>query len=92
MVVVILFIGSWLIRRSDALHHAPSTAALAFSVVAVLLAMISGWLGGELVERLGVGVAPDAGPNAPSSLRSRETEVKVPAQRPAGAMRRRSSA
>jgi hypothetical protein len=41
-------------------------------VVAAILglgvALVTGWLGGELVERLGVGVADGAHPNAPSSL------------------------
>jgi hypothetical protein len=30
--------------------------------------LVAAWLGGELVERLSVGVADDAGLNAPSSL------------------------
>jgi hypothetical protein len=38
------------------------------SFVGVALGAITGWLGGELVERLGVGVDEDAGVNAPSSL------------------------
>lgn len=91
VVVVGLFAVSWLIRRSDALHHAPSTAALACSFVAVMLVMVSGWLGGELVQRLGVGVAPDAIPNAPSSLGSGPVEVKIHRRRRASAMRRRAS-
>ena len=31
---------------------------------------VTGWLGGELVDRLGIGVDEGANPNAPSSLRS----------------------
>jgi len=34
----------------------------------VSLAGVTGWLGGELVERLGVGVNPGANLDAPSSL------------------------
>jgi len=30
--------------------------------------MLTGWLGGELVARMGVGVDDDAGLNAPGSL------------------------
>jgi uncharacterized membrane protein len=67
VVVVTLFAASWLMRRSDPMHL-PSTTAQALSFVAVVLALVGGWLGGELVEKLGIGVAPDAGPNAPSSL------------------------
>jgi len=39
--------------------------------VALGLVVVSGWLGAELVERLGVGVHDDANLNAPSSLRRR---------------------
>jgi hypothetical protein len=34
----------------------------------VLLALVTAWLGGELVERLGVGVDEGANLDAPSSL------------------------
>ena len=64
--VMVLFIGSWLLRRD--LPEAPSTAALAMSFIGVGAALLGGWLGGELVERLGVGVTPGANLNAPNSL------------------------
>jgi hypothetical protein len=32
------------------------------------LGTVTAWMGGELVDRLGVGVHPDANLNAPSSL------------------------
>jgi uncharacterized membrane protein len=67
VVVVTLFAISWLMRSSEPMH-VPGTIAQALSFVAVALAIVGGWLGGELVERLGIGVAPGAGPNAPSSL------------------------
>ncbi len=35
---------------------------------AVVLAVVTGWLGGELVERLGVGVDNGANLDAPNSL------------------------
>jgi uncharacterized membrane protein len=73
--VVALFLASWLLRRADPIHL-PSTAALTLSCVAVAFAVISGWLGGELVERLGIGVAANAGPDAPSSLGSHEIPVQ----------------
>jgi len=38
------------------------------SSVGFFLALIAGWLGGELVDRLGIGVDAGAHPNAPSSL------------------------
>jgi uncharacterized membrane protein len=69
VIVVALFAVSWWIRRGDALH-VPTTAALVLSFAAVSMALVGAWLGGELVERLGIAVAPDADPNAQSSLSS----------------------
>jgi uncharacterized membrane protein len=69
VVVVSLFAVSWFIRRGDSLY-VPSGTALTLSFTAFGLVLVSGWLGGELVQRLGVGVDAGAGPNAPSSLRS----------------------
>lgn len=46
----------------------PTTTALLCSVAGAALALLGGWFGGELVERLGVGVHPNADLNAPSSL------------------------
>ena len=64
--VVILFIASWLLRWNS--PEVPSTLALALSFIAVVGALLGGWLGGELVERLGLGVTPGANLNAPNSL------------------------
>lgn len=64
--VMILFIASWLLRRNS--PEVPSTAAFALSFIGVGAALLGGWLGGELVERLGVGVADRANLNAPNSL------------------------
>lgn len=36
-----------------------------------LVALVTGWLGGELVDRLGVGVDEEANVNAPGSLSGR---------------------
>jgi uncharacterized membrane protein len=68
-VVLILFAVSWFIRRERA--EVPSKGALVSSFIGVLLALITGWLGGELVDRLGVGVDNGAHLNAPSSLSGR---------------------
>lgn len=48
--------------------NVPATTALLFSFAGILIALFGGWFGGELVERLGVGVSPDANLNAPNSL------------------------
>ncbi len=69
VVVVLLFIGSWFMR--GAATNPPSNGALTLSFIAVVLALVGGWLGGELVERLRIGVDEGANPNAPSSLSGR---------------------
>jgi uncharacterized membrane protein len=67
VVVVVLFVVGWLLRRGR--HgYLPSGLALALEVVAVVLALGTAWAGGELVERLGVGVDEGANLDAPSSL------------------------
>jgi uncharacterized membrane protein len=78
--VLVLFLASWLLRRGD--PSAPSAGALAISLVGVGVAAVSGWLGGELVSRLGVSVDPGANANAPSSLATKQ------AQAPGGSRRR----
>ena len=69
VVVVTLFSISWLLRL-DAPGE-PGIAPIVLSFVGVGLASLGGWLGGELVDRLGVGVAEGAHLNAPSSLSGR---------------------
>jgi uncharacterized membrane protein len=66
VVVVALFAVSWLLRLGDPAH--PGILPFILSVVAVALAAVTGWLGGELVERLRLGVDEDAHLDAPSSL------------------------
>jgi uncharacterized membrane protein len=66
VVVVALFAVSWWLRRPA--PSAPGTLPIVISAVAVGIALVTGWLGGELVDRLGVGVDDGANLNAPSSL------------------------
>jgi uncharacterized membrane protein len=66
VVALVLFAISWLLRRDD-----PTTAALVFALAGLAVAAVGGWLGGELVNRLGVGVEAGAHLNAPSSLSGR---------------------
>jgi len=72
VVVVVLFAVSWLMRRDNGpgidMAGVPSILALICSFAGVLLALFTGWLGGELVERLGMGVHAGANLDAPSSL------------------------
>jgi uncharacterized membrane protein len=73
VVVVVLFAASWLLR-SDEPGHSPGTVAFVLALAGAVLATVTGWLGGELVDRLGIGVAPDAGPDTPASF---ETGIRL---------------
>lgn len=82
VVVVLLFIASWWMRTGT---DTPSASALVLSFIAVVLALVGGWLGGELVDRLGVGVDNGAHLDAPSSLSGRpatsaDTEYRLPSR------------
>jgi uncharacterized membrane protein len=54
LVVVLFFIVSWFLRRPDPAR--PTMTPFILGFIAVVLALIGGWLGGELVDHLGVGV------------------------------------
>jgi uncharacterized membrane protein len=80
VIVLALFILSWLLRRDN--PEVPPTGAIVAGLVGLVLASVTGWLGGELVDRLGVGVDEGAHLDSPSSL------SKLPAgggSHPAGA-------
>jgi uncharacterized membrane protein len=66
VIVVALFAASWFLRAAPTAD--PPAVALALSFLGGGLAMVTGWLGGELVDRLGVGVDDGAHLDAPSSL------------------------
>lgn len=67
VVVTTLFFISWLIRLNQE-NYTPDTFALLLSFLGMAVGAVSGWLGGELVDRLGVGVDRGAHLNAPNSL------------------------
>jgi uncharacterized membrane protein len=72
VIAVALFSAAvWL--RSGQSPVDDSSAPLWFEVIALVLLGVTGWLGGELVDRLGVGVDDGAHVNAPSSLRTKHT-------------------
>jgi uncharacterized membrane protein len=67
-----LFAAAWLLRAgARGPEYRPEGLPLALEVIAVVLALVTGWLGGELVERLGVGVDEGAHLDAPNSLSGR---------------------
>jgi uncharacterized membrane protein len=76
VVVLAMFGGSLLLRREAMLE--PGTFAYLLSFGGAGLALVTGWLGGELVDRLGVGVDDGAHLDAPSSLK---TDLVAPAGR-----------
>src|SRR5215210_2546928 len=75
VVVLVLFALSWLFRRDAGsgfeMAGAPGTLALACSFAGAGLALLTGWLGGELIERLGMAVHDGAHLDAPNSLSGR---------------------
>ena len=66
-VVLVLFLISFFMRFSS--PFATTSGPIVVSIVGILLAMGTAWLGGEMVYRLGVGVQEGANLNAPSPLR-----------------------
>lgn len=66
-----LFGLSWKKRRPN--ETMPDNSALVLSLLGAALSGLTGWLGGELVYRLGIGVDPGANPQAPNSLVSDHT-------------------
>jgi uncharacterized membrane protein len=69
LIVVLLYAASWWYRREA--PQSPMTLAYVLSFGGGCIALVTGWLGGELVDRLSVGVDPGAHVDAPSSLKSR---------------------
>lgn len=67
--VLALFAMSWVLRGE--MPADPGTVAILLAIMGVALAVVTGWLGGELVDRLGVGVDEGAHLDAPSSLSGR---------------------
>jgi uncharacterized membrane protein len=74
VIVLLLFAGSWWLRYGAAgalAAYAPSTLALVLSFAGFALAGLTGWLGGELVDRHAVGVDDGAHLDSPHSLSGR---------------------
>ncbi len=67
-----LFGASWLLRKDH--PENPGKKALALSFAGAALSGFTSWLGGELVDRLGVGVDDGAHLNAPNSLSGRDAD------------------
>jgi uncharacterized membrane protein len=70
-VVLVLFGVSWWLRRGAPPNYPPGMVEALLSFAGFALALFTGWLGGELVERLGVAVHDGAHLNAPNTLTGR---------------------
>jgi uncharacterized membrane protein len=70
-VVAVAIFALALYFRSDELNYYANNTALTLEIIAFALLGVTAWLGGELVDRLGVGVDDGAHVNAPSSLTSK---------------------
>jgi uncharacterized membrane protein len=66
IVIALYGLSAFLRYRAD--DYEPSALALALTFAGAGISFVTGWLGGELVERLGVGVDSDAHLDASSSL------------------------
>lgn len=77
VVAMVLFaLAFW--RRLELADHAVDSVTLTLEIAAFALLGVTAWLGGELVDRLGIGVDDGAHSDAPSSLRTKH----VPGGRP----------
>lgn len=74
--VLLLFAVSWWLRR-EVPQHDPSTLALVLSFAGGALSLATGWLGGELVERLGMAVHDGAHLDAPNTLSGRPARERA---------------
>src|ERR687884_1633276 len=76
VVMVALFAASWLLRSGA--PSDPKVLPIVLSFLGVGLVSLGGYLGGELVFRLGIGVAEGANPNAPGPGRAPERSRGAP--------------
>lgn len=67
LAIVILFALSWWMRSNDP-NRVPDGFAFTLSLIGFILSLVTGWLGGELVYRLGMAVDKGANENAPNAL------------------------
>jgi uncharacterized membrane protein len=74
IVITAFALGWWM--RSAAPDVAPSLNVFLIEAAALVLGGVAGWLGGELVDRLGVGVDDGAHLDAPSSLSGRPVRLR----------------
>ncbi len=69
ILMLVLFAISWILRRED--PASPDLLVVGLAISGAVISGITAWLGGELVDRLGVGIDEGAHLNAPNSLSAR---------------------
>jgi len=79
VLMVALFAASWLLRAGA--PTTPEALAITLSFAGVVLASLGGFLGGELVVRMGVGISDGANLNAPGPLFGRRAGGSPPRTR-----------
>jgi uncharacterized membrane protein len=67
--VLLIFVVGWILRMGET--TTPTMLAVMLSAIGVGMALLGGWLGGELVDRLGVGVDDGAHLNSPPATSGR---------------------
>jgi uncharacterized membrane protein len=67
---VVLYLISWIVRMTGGIIEA-GAGSLVLVLFGLVPLAIGGWLGGELRERHGLGISPDAGYDASPSLGAR---------------------
>ncbi len=77
LTIVILFAISWWMRSNDP-NKVPNGFAFTLSLLGFLLSLVTGWLGGEMVYRLGMAVEQGANENAPNSLTNEKPSAGSP--------------
>lgn len=82
VIAIVLFGASWLIRRPN--PDQPDVLAIVLAMLGLAVALLGGWLGGELVYRLRVSVDEGAHLNSPNSLSGRPAGEQAEATTRAG--------
>jgi uncharacterized membrane protein len=85
VLVLTLFVLSWILRSEH--PSSPPTDALVAGIGGLIVGVITAWLGGELVGRLGVGVDEGAHLDAPNSLSKLPAGAAFGTTTPAGMSR-----
>ncbi|HEV2088429.1 MAG TPA: DUF2231 domain-containing protein [Cryptosporangiaceae bacterium] len=79
--VLALFAVSFLLRWVGDDDWRPSVPALICGFVGAAILVVTGWMGGELIERLHISVHPGGHPDAPSSLSTEAADQTAGASR-----------